>query len=61
MAANHAAGKMQGQAPVAASNVERFYPDAAQGARTEGSTVVRYWLPPGSDVPTDCRDRDLQR
>jgi len=53
LAANLAAGKckakLQGNI-----DVERFYPEAAKARGTEGSTVVRYWLPPGSDVPTDA-------
>jgi TonB family protein len=53
LAANLAAGKCKAKLQ-GSIDVERFYPDAAKARGTEGSTVVRYWLPPGSDVPTDA-------
>ncbi len=53
LAANATAGKchakLQGTIDVA-----RFYPDSARARGTEGSTVVRFWVPPGSDTPTDA-------
>lgn len=53
LAANLAAGKCRAKLQ-GSIDVERFYPDAAKARGTEGSTVVRYWVPPGSDVPTDA-------
>ncbi|HET9865120.1 MAG TPA: TonB family protein [Steroidobacteraceae bacterium] len=52
LAANSAAGKcrarLQGNV-----DVEKFYPPAARQRGIEGSTVVRFWVPPGSEVATD--------
>jgi TonB family protein len=53
LAANLAAGKCKAKLQ-GSIDVERFYPDAARARGTEGSTVVRYWVPPGADVPTDA-------
>jgi TonB family protein len=47
--ANKCRAKLQGSI-----DVERFYPETARRMGTEGSTVVRYFVPPGSDVPTDA-------
>jgi len=35
-------------------DVEKFYPEAARSRGIQGSTVVRYWVPPKSDVATDA-------
>jgi TonB family protein len=53
LAANLAAGKCRAKLQ-GSIDVERFYPESAKARGTEGSTVVRYWVPPGSDVPTDA-------
>jgi TonB family protein len=53
LAANLAAGKCRAKLQ-GSIDVERFYPESAKARGTEGSTVVRYWLPPGADVPTDA-------
>jgi len=53
LAANLSAGKCKAKLQ-GSIDVERFYPDAARARGTEGSTVVRYWVPPGTDVPTDA-------
>jgi len=53
LAANLAAGKCKARLQ-GSIDVERFYPDAARARGTEGSTVVRYWVPPGASTPTDA-------
>lgn len=53
LAANLAAGKCRAKLQ-GSIDVERFYPESARARGTEGSTVVRYYVPPGSDVPTDA-------
>lgn len=35
-------------------DVERFYPESAKTRGIEGSAVVRYYLPPGAESPTDA-------
>jgi TonB family protein len=35
-------------------DVEKFYPEEARSRGVQGSTVVRYWVPPKSDVATDA-------
>jgi TonB family protein len=35
-------------------DVERFYPESAKNRGVEGSAVVRYYLPPGAESPTDA-------
>jgi len=35
-------------------DVERFYPESAKSRGVEGSAVVRYYLPPGAEYPTDA-------
>jgi len=35
-------------------DVEKFYPEQARSRGIQGSTVVRYWVPPKSDVATDA-------
>jgi TonB family protein len=53
LAADLAAGKCR--AKLAGSiDVERFYPESAKSRGVEGSVVVRYYLPPGAEVPTDA-------
>jgi TonB family protein len=51
--ANYNAGrcraKLQGSV-----DVQRFYPESAKNRGVEGTTVVRYWVPPKSDVATDA-------
>jgi TonB family protein len=53
LAANLVAGKCRAKLQ-GSIDVERFYPESARARGTEGSTVVRYWLPPGADAPTDA-------
>lgn len=53
LAANAAAGKCRAKLQ-GAIDVERFYPESAKQAGIEGNTVVRYWIPPGSDELTDA-------
>lgn len=53
LAANATAGKCHAKLQ-GSIDVERFYPDSARARGTEGSTVVRFWVPPGSDKPTDA-------
>ena len=53
LAANAAAGKCRAKLQ-GSIDVERFYPRVGQGRGTEGSTVVRYWVPPGREVATDA-------
>lgn len=35
-------------------DVEKFYPESARSRGTEGTAVVRFWVPPGSDLATDA-------
>ena len=53
LAANATAGKCRAKLQ-GSVDVERFYPESAKARGTEGSTVVRYWVPPGSEVATDA-------
>jgi TonB family protein len=53
LAADLAAGKCR--AKLAGSiDVESFYPESAKSRGVEGSAVVRYYLPPGAEYPTDA-------
>lgn len=52
LAVNAAAGKCRAKLQ-GSIDVERFYPEAARQNGTEGSAVVRFWVPPGGDEPTD--------
>jgi len=53
LAANAAAGKCRAKLkdPI---DVENFYPPSARNSGTEGNAVVRYFVPPGSDVASDA-------
>ena len=53
LSANAAAGKCRARLQ-GSVDVERFYPESAKSRGIEGSTVVRYWLPAGSDELTDA-------
>jgi TonB family protein len=53
LAANAAAGKCRAHLQ-GTIDVEQFYPESAKSRGVQGSTVVRYWVPPGSDVPLDA-------
>jgi TonB family protein len=35
-------------------DAQQFYPASAKNAGIEGDAVVRYWVPPGSNIPTDA-------
>jgi TonB family protein len=48
-AANRCRAKLLGSVDVAS-----FYPEAERRQGIEGSTVVRFWIPPGSSVATDA-------
>jgi TonB family protein len=52
LAANSTAGKCRARLQ-GSVDVEKFYPPSARRRGVEGSTVVRYWVPPGSEVATD--------
>ena len=52
LAANATAGKCRARLQ-GSVDVEKFYPPSARARGVEGSTVVRYWVPPGSEVATD--------
>jgi TonB family protein len=53
LAANAAAGKCRAKLS-GSIDVENFYPASARARGTEGSTVVRYFVPPGADAPSDA-------
>ncbi|MEO8062573.1 MAG: TonB family protein [Pseudomonadota bacterium] len=53
LAANAAAGKCRAKLK-GSIDVENFYPPSARNSGTEGSAVVRYFVPPGSDVASDA-------
>jgi TonB family protein len=53
LAANATAGKCRAKLQ-GSIDVERFYPESAKARGTEGSTVIRYWVPPDSEVATDA-------
>jgi len=52
LAENAAAGKCRAKLQ-GGVDVNRYYPEAARSRGIEGSAVVRYWVPPGADTPTD--------
>jgi len=52
LAANAAAGKCRAKLQ-GSIDVARFYPESARQQGIEGSAVVRFWIPPGADAPTD--------
>jgi TonB family protein len=53
LADNAAAGRCRARLT---NNIDAqdFYPPSAKRQGTEGDAVVRYWVPPGSDVPMDA-------
>ncbi|HET7812137.1 MAG TPA: energy transducer TonB [Steroidobacteraceae bacterium] len=53
LAADLAAGKCRARLS-GSIDVERFYPESAKSRGVEGSAVVRYYLPPGAESPTDA-------
>jgi TonB family protein len=53
LAANATAGKCKAKLQ-GSVDVENFYPESAKRRGVEGNTVVRYWVPPGSDVLVDA-------
>jgi len=53
LAANASAGKCRARLQ-GSVDVERYYPESARQNGVEGNTVVRYWVPPGSDELTDA-------
>jgi TonB family protein len=52
-AANASAGKCRSKLK-GSIDVENFYPPSARNSGTEGSAVVRYFVPPGSDAASDA-------
>jgi TonB family protein len=53
LAANVTAGKCRAKLQ-GSVDVEKFYPESARTRGTEGNAVIRFWVPPGSDVATDA-------
>lgn len=53
LAENAAAGKCRARL-TGTIDAQQFYPPAAQAQGIEGSAVVRYFVPPGSDEPVDA-------
>ncbi|MEJ0086058.1 MAG: TonB family protein [Pseudomonadota bacterium] len=53
LAANAAAGKCRAKLK-GTIDVENFYPPAARNNGTEGTAVVRYFVPPGADAASDA-------
>jgi len=53
LAADLAAGKCRNKLS-GTIDVERFYPESAKSRGIEGSAVVRFYLPPGAEYPTDA-------
>jgi TonB family protein len=53
LATNAAAGKCRARLQ-GSVDVQRYYPESARQRGIEGNTVVRYWVPPGSDELTDA-------
>jgi TonB family protein len=53
LAENAAAGKCRARLQ-GTIDAQQFYPPAARQQGLEGSAVVRYWVPPGSDEPADA-------
>jgi TonB family protein len=49
---NAAAGKCRARLD-STIDAQQFYPASAKNAGIEGDAVVRFWVPPGSNVPTD--------
>lgn len=50
---NHAANRCRAKL-LGSVDVQSFYPESARRAGIEGSTVVRFWIPPGSSEATDA-------
>jgi len=53
LVANAAAGKCKAKLQ-GSVDVERYYPESARARGVQGSAVVRFWVPPGSDIATDA-------
>ena len=53
LADNAAAGRCKAKL-VSTIDAQQFYPPSARNAGVEGGAVVRFWVPPGSDVPVDA-------
>ena len=53
LAENAAAGKCRARLE-GTIDAQQFYPASAKRQGIEGDAVVRYWIPPGSDVPVDA-------
>jgi TonB family protein len=50
---NAAAGKCRARLD-GTIDAQQFYPPSAKNAGIEGDAVVRYWVPPGGNVPVDA-------
>jgi TonB family protein len=53
LAENSAAGKCRAKLQ-SAIDAQQFYPESAKRRGIEGDAVVRYWIPPGRDMPADA-------
>jgi len=53
LAENAAAGRCRARLE-GSIDAQQFYPPSAKNAGIEGDAVVRYWVPPGSNVPVDA-------
>jgi TonB family protein len=53
LAENAAAGKCKAHLD-GSIDAQRFYPASAKNAGIQGDAVVRYWVPPGGNVPVDA-------
>lgn len=53
LVANAAAGKCRAKLQ-GSIDVENFYPESAKQRGIEGNSVVRFWVPPGSDMMLDA-------
>ena len=53
LAANLTAGKCRAKLQ-GSVDVEKYYPESARDRGIEGNAVVRFWVPPGSDMVTDA-------
>ena len=53
LAENAAAGKCRARLE-GTIDAQQFYPPSARDAGIEGGAVVRYWVPPGNNVPVDA-------
>jgi TonB family protein len=53
LVANLTAGKCRAKLQ-GSVDIEKYYPESARSRGTEGTAVIRFWVPPGADVATDA-------